>query len=568
MRQVFNFLFIAIVLLGLAVLTAFNYTKSDDKNTEEMLKEFITKFENKIKPLSKQMAIAYYNASISGNKNDYLKAADAELELKRIFSNKIDFRELSLIKKREDEINDETLKRQLNLIYNTYNEYNINEDDLSRMVEMSNQIEQTFSIFRASFDGNEYTDNEIETILKTSTDEKRLKSAWMSSKEIGGLVHQDIISLVHLRNKIAKDKGFKNYHEMSLILSEQDPENISLIFDHLNSLTKDAYIQLKQEIDAALSEKLGIPEDDLMPWHYQNRFFQEAPKIYDVDLDKYYKEKNLVELTEKYYKSIGLEINDIVKRSDLYEKPGKNQHAYCIDIDNEGDVRVLCNVKDNYYWMNTLLHEFGHGVYDKYIDKKMPYVLREPAHTFTTEAIAMLFGRLAASSQWIDDVIGIDDKEKEEIAEASHKMLRLEQLVFSRWAQVMYRFEKSMYENPDQDLNKLWWNLVEEYQMIKSPDNPEAHDWASKIHIATSPCYYHNYLLGELLASQIHIYITENIMNQTNIRNPSYYGNAEVGTFLKEKVFEPGAKMKWDMMIQEAVGEVLSPNAYARQFIE
>ena len=47
-------------------------------------------------------------------------------------------------------------------------------------------------------------------------------------------------------------------------------------------------------------------KDELMPWNYQNRFFQEAPKIYDVDLDKYYKDKNLETLTADYYAGIGL----------------------------------------------------------------------------------------------------------------------------------------------------------------------------------------------------------------------------------------------------------------------
>ena len=51
--------------------------------------------------------------------------------------------------------------------------------------------------------------------------------------------------------------------------------------------------------------------------------------------------------------------------------------------------------------MSTSLHEFGHAVYDKYNDRNLPWVLREPAHTFTTEAIAMLFGRFASNAAWI-----------------------------------------------------------------------------------------------------------------------------------------------------------------------
>ena len=51
---------------------------------------------------------------------------------------------------------------------------------------------------------------------------------------------------------------------------------------------------VKGEIDDYFVKYYGLKsKDELMPWNYQNRFFQEAPKIYEVDLDKYYADKNL-----------------------------------------------------------------------------------------------------------------------------------------------------------------------------------------------------------------------------------------------------------------------------------
>ena len=79
----------------------------------------------------------------------------------------------------------------------------------------------------------------------------------------------------------------------------------------------------------------------------------------------------------------------------------------------------------------------------------------------------------------------------------------------------MYRFEKSMYENPDQDLNQLWWDMVEKYQMLAKPEGRNMPDWATKIHVALYPCYYHNYLLGELLASQLYPLLSTNV-SKTN----------------------------------------------------
>jgi peptidyl-dipeptidase A len=130
----------------------------------------------------------------------------------------------------------------------------------------------------------------------------------------------------------------------------------------------------------------------------------------------------------------------------------------------------------------------------------------------------------------------------------------------------MYRFEKALYADPNQDLNKLWWELVEKYQMIKRPADRNQPDWASKIHIATSPCYYHNYLLGELLASQFNNYITATVLKSDNF-GQSYYGKAEVGQYFTEKVFKPGARYSWNELIEKATGEKLTAKYYAGQFV-
>ena len=58
--------------------------------------------------------------------------------------------------------------------------------------------------------------------------------------------------------------------------------------------------------------------------------------------------------------------------------------------------------------------------------------------------------------------------------------------------------------HPEQDLNKLWWDLVEKHQGLQRPAGRNAPDYASKIHIVSAPCYYHNYMMGELFACQVH----------------------------------------------------------------
>lgn len=553
-------------LLPLLVLALVVGCTQKQKNMEAEFRDFIASYESTVSPMQVDASTAYWNASISGKEEDYAIAEQKQIKLTNYYTNKETFELLKKFKE-QGNIQDTLLKRQLDVIYNAYLSNQIDSTLLEKRIKMEMDIEKKYSNFRADVNGKTLTDNEVEDILKSSTNTKLLQQTWEAHKEIGNLVASDIIELVKLRNEIAKQLGFDNYHSMSLKLGEQDPEEISRLFDELDELTRNSFAGLKDEIDNYLSNRLKIEKSQLMPWHYQNRFFQEAPAIYSVNLDQYYANQNIEQLTGDYYASIGLDISDIMGKSDLYEKPGKNQHAYCIDIDNKGDVRVLTNIKPNYNWMNTTLHEFGHGVYDKYISQDLPLALRNPAHTFTTEAIAMIFGRMAANPQWMNDMQIISEEERNKIKEDAYKVLKLEQLTFSRWAQVMYRFEKAMYENPDQDLNALWWNLVEKYQMMKKPEGRNSPDWASKIHIATFPCYYHNYLLGELLASQLNHHITSKILNSTDFMNQSFYNNKEVGRYLVNKVFEPGSRYEWNDMIERATGEKLTARYYADQFV-
>ncbi|OPZ51425.1 MAG: hypothetical protein BWY92_00178 [Firmicutes bacterium ADurb.BinA052] len=93
--------------------------------------------------------------------------------------------------------------------------------------------------------------------------------------------------------------------------------------------------------------------------------------------------------------------------SALYERPGKYQHAYCEDMDRGGDIRVICNLRANHDWMSTLLHELDHGVYFKYIDPRLPYLLREHAHLLTTEAVAMVMGNQTYDARWLAEIASV-----------------------------------------------------------------------------------------------------------------------------------------------------------------
>ena len=76
---------------------------------------------------------------------------------------------------------------------------------------------------------------------------------------------------------------------------------------------------------------------------------------------------------------------------------------------------MLANVEPSSHWMDTMLHELGHGVYDAEIDPALPWLLRS-THLVTTEAIAIMFGRLHRDPVWLREVAGLGAEEVAELA--------------------------------------------------------------------------------------------------------------------------------------------------------
>lgn len=534
---------------------------------EKALKDFIAAHVEKIKPLEKQANLASWDAAVTGDPNAYDRSSRLTLEMRRIYSDANDFAFLRDLKN-SGQVKDKLLARQLTVLYNAYLANQIEPELLRQIVELGTEIEKNFSTFRGTIDGRKVTDNEIKQILKSESDSAKRQQAWLASKQVGQAVADDIVRLVKLRNQAARKLGFNNYHTMALATGEQDVKELDKIFDELYRLTNEPFRKVKADLDALLARQSGVSPDTLMPWHYHDPFFQETPMVYDLDLDVYYKGQNIEKLAAEFYKGLGLPVEEILAHSDLYEKEGKNPHAFCTHIDREGDVRILCNIASNEAWMETVLHELGHAVYDKYLDYDTPYILRSPAHPFTTEAIAMFFGRLSRNPAWMQEMLGLSDAQRAEIEKVSGKYMQLKQLIFARWDMVMYNFEKELYANPDQDLNKLWWDMVEKYQFVKRPPERNSPDWAAKIHFAIAPCYYHNYMLGELLASQLHHELTVQVLKVRKGQEVSYVGQEKAGRFLRKKVFEAGDIYPWNEMIDRATGEPLTAKYFVEQFVK
>ena len=422
--------------------------------------------------------------------------------------------------------------------------------DLARAIIAGEaSLASRFSSHRGSIDGEPIDENAIDEILRTSTDPERRRRAWEAAKSIGPLVDPELRALVKLRNEAARALGYRDHFAFSLAGEELDEGWLFGLLDRLERELAPAWSREKAAIDAAQARRLGLdPGTALRPWDYSDAFFQETPPLAHDALGEALLTVDPVEAAAAYMRALGEDVDHVIAASDLYPRERKNQHAFCIDLDRAGDVRVLANCVPGLRWLGTMVHELGHAVYDLAIARSLPWTLRTYAHLLTTEAIAMLHGRRVRDAAFLTRFCGIDGS----LADAA--VARRDLLIFVAWVQTMTRFERELYRDPDQDLGALWWSLVERHQRVAPPDGSRPHDWACKIHLSTAPVYYHNYLLGELTASQLEWALVRECGSSSPAARPEV-----AGRFLRERFAALGATMRWDALIEHATGEPLDP---------
>lgn len=522
---------------------------------EEAFNLFLKEFTFQIKEKFKALHLASWQLETQGSKAAATQVAKLDQELKIFLSDKETYQKL-LDLKEEGFITDSNLLRILNTQIKAFEENQIPQELLTKMAEAEAELSRIYVEFRANFEGKTLKENDLIDLLKAEKKVQRRQEIWEATKQIGKEMAPKIIQLVKWRNQQAHRLGYADYYQMQLKLSEVDKKWLFSFLEEFHEETKPLYLKIYKHLEQELAKKFQVQPTALGPWAWNDPFCQEDP-LETPEQNDLLEKVSLLDAARNFFGSMGFNIDSVLAKSDLYERDNKNQHAFCTHIDREGDIRVLMNLRPNLKQLETLLHELGHAVYEQGLDSHLPWLLKSPPHMITTEAIALLMGRFAYTPQFLKSLkANANPKVLEDIFEG----LKRRQFIFSRWVLVMVHFEANLYQNPEQDLNQLWWSLVQKYQKICPPSHRSGkYDWACKYHVGLAPVYYHSYLLGEFLASMIKEHF------QAENPNP-LFEQSQVASFLNEKLFSVGNRYPWHRLIESIFKTPLTFKPWMKEF--
>ena len=93
-------------------------------------------------------------------------------------------------------------------------------------------------------------------------------------------------------------------------------------------------------------------------------------------------------------------------------------------------------------------------------------------------------------------------------------------------------------------------------QKLKTKNFPSL--FASSIWYVTYPCYYQNYILSQMIATQIHEAM-ESKFGDDYILNPN------IANWLIKNFYEQGEEISWEEKLREATGKNLETGAFLRK---
>ena len=310
-------------------------------------------------------------------------------------------------------------------------------------------------------------------------------------QEIGDIYSQ----LVTLRTNMAKKLGFKNFVELGYIRMGRTDYNAKMVKKYRAQIAE-SVVPLAQKLYKQQMKALGIKE----PQYYDYNLMFKTGNAKPAGDEKY-----LVGVAKDMYSNLSSESKEFFNFMTKYElmdlsaRPGKAPGGYCTNFPLYRSPFIFSNFNGTSGDVDVLTHEGGHA-FQAYLcfDIKVPEYREATMESCEIHSMSMEF----FSWPYYEKFYG-EDADK---ARYSHLVSAIE---FLPYGISVDEFQHWVYEHPTathEERCKAWRDIELRYTPHKvydeCPTLAKGTYWMRQGHIFSTPFYYIDYTLAQVVAFQ------------------------------------------------------------------
>ena len=529
------------VILGIGIsLSIMSCTSKEHHVTSKNeLVVFLDTLEQRYEKACEQIGIANWNsysgegpADLDGAKEDFAKlfldtSARATVDEWRL---------------RSKSLADKLLARRLELWHRCFLGGGIYADP--DIAKLENKLQKKIIGFKLTFEGKPATRAQVINRLREEKNQRRRHRLWAVPGQISAATDRDLVRLVKLRNKKAKALGFPTYYSLALHLQAIDEGWLLRTLEFLEQQTRAAL----QDFIASSKKKFHMRE--FGPWDY-DFVLRETVSL----PDKYFPQDSVFDIIHRFEEGIGFAVDSLPIREVVKDIP---YNGLSLAIRIPTDSRFLLNPTKGKGFYGVAFHEYGHSLKSVHVSAREPvlkgyeWIPGAQCAAFE-EGIADMHGEFTDDSLWLTTFTKVKQKEIERYVKGRRfpALFRLRRLMKD------FFFEYEMYKDPDQDLPALERALIEKY-LLAPPDKKEPHQFAASMWYTSYPCYYQNYILSAMMATQLQEALTDKF-------GSSKISDTAVSKWMVRYLYASGETEEWTERMRNATGKALEPGAYLRK---
>ena len=450
--------------------------------------------------LSTDMTVISVRYSIDTTDETYIKANDVLDEIIPYINAIMDEYGRALDNSQfKEQLIDEYGEHLFNIIKNNLKTFSPEIiEDLQEENKIMTKYSQLLANGKVEFRGNTYTLTQIGRFMRDLDRQTRKEAnevywGWYDEHEEElGQIYDD---LVKLRHKMANKLGFETYVPLGYFKMgrlDYGPEDVAVYRNEIKAHVTPLYKKLRKR--QAKRIKINNPSY----YDYSLNFLSgNAKPAGDSD----YLVNAALNMYNEMDKEIGEFFNMMVEKGllDLDAKPGKEGGGYMTYFPRYKTPFIFANFNGTQADVETLTHEVGHA-YQAYVARgiEVPEYLSPTLEACEIHSMSMEY----FTKPYIDELFKEDtDKFKFSHIEGT--------LLFLPYGVAVDEFQEWVYLNPDvtpKQRNAQWRKIEKKYMPgINYGDNEFLENggrWMRQSHIFTSPFYYIDYTIAQVVAFQ------------------------------------------------------------------